>query len=103
MSEGRPDKLLKQLRRNEKELLLFENNDHSPAVEVNKWLETVRNWIKRLAGENVSYSNESTKKNSRAEKEYTTKEEKRKCCLSIFRHKKTEIWEGNCTHLTNNL
>ena len=40
-SEGRPDKLLKQLQRNEQELLRFNDDNRFPATEVNKWLQIV--------------------------------------------------------------
>ena len=47
-SEGRPDKLLKQLQQNEQELLRFKDNGRFPATEVNEWLQIVPRWMKNL-------------------------------------------------------
>ncbi|CAG8481763.1 686_t:CDS:2 [Paraglomus occultum] len=44
-SEGRTDKLLKQLQRNEQELLRFKGDSRFSATDVNNWLQTVRRWI----------------------------------------------------------
>ncbi|CAG8620726.1 10857_t:CDS:2, partial [Paraglomus occultum] len=61
ISEARTDKLLKQLQRNERELLRFEGDSRFPATEVNNWLQTVRGWINNLHGE-ISLSSGNNRK-----------------------------------------
>jgi|GraSoiStandDraft_45_1057281.scaffolds.fasta_scaffold535567_1 hypothetical protein len=73
-SEGRPDKLLKQLQRNEQELLRFNDDNRFPATEVNKWLQIVRKWMKNLAGKNSLLPGNSVEPKKKA----TNKNRKRK-------------------------
>jgi hypothetical protein len=73
-SEGRPDKLLKQLQRNEQELLRFNDDNRFPATEVNKWLQIVRKWMKNLAGKNSLLPSNSVEPKKKA----TNKNRKRK-------------------------
>ena len=67
-SEGRLDKLLKQLQRNEWELLRFKGSKQVPTAEVDRWIQTVRNWIKKLSGGNSLPSGDSIKHVNRKRK-----------------------------------
>jgi hypothetical protein len=80
-SEGRPDKLLKQLRRNEQELLRFKKNKRVPTAEVDGWIQTVRNWMKKLPGGSNFPSGDSTKPVNKKRK--TEKIAQQVGCLSL--------------------
>ncbi|CAG8525462.1 8575_t:CDS:2 [Paraglomus occultum] len=59
-SEGRPDKLLKQMQRNERELLRFKESKQVPTEEVNGWIQTVQNWMTKVSGGNGPPSGDLT-------------------------------------------
>jgi hypothetical protein len=67
-TEGRSDKLLQQLRRNERELLQFKKSKQVPTEEVDGWIQKIQNWMKKLSGGNSLPSGDSTKPANRKRK-----------------------------------